>query len=967
LLGHDTLEVADVLQDLAAILSRKHRVAEAEGISREELAIREKVLGAGNPLVTIQSLRIHATEMDNHGQLGDEEITLNDLVAAQRKLLGEHPDVAQSLNRLAALLRKEGKSAKSEAIRREALEMQRKLLGEENAEVAQTLSSLGDVLTMENKLAEAESMHHEAFRVRMKVYGKDGNSTVSSLVRLSGVLEKEGKLDEARSLYLQAADGTNATAAAAQSSLAVMYQSGIGVQRDPSAAVKWFRKSAEFGNRSAQCKLGSLYFEGTGVPKDESASAMWYRKAADQGDGLAQNDLGWMCAAGRGVPKDLEQGVKWLTASTDQVDFQTGLSQLYKSVHDSEQVYRVELEVYTNLLRPDWKNHLSSSQISASSEDLIKLGHLQWHLGQVLSERHQLGEAVQLFLRASQVFETAGNAFPLELFPRQEQAFSLRLHGDALEQLGCVSDAESDYRAAIALYEGLKERAPTNPFYCQEEGYVSWMLAKMLQRADRRDVAEAEYSQAIILHEKASAIFPKEALIAERVGAVTADLADFLRQSGRPVEAAGTARQAARKRHDSMAQYEKLASDPSRHNDCWGFAISYETIGDLLNRIGQTQEAEEAYQDTQVLWRILVHDFETEDYCFHLAVNDEAIGNMLRETGRATESLAAYRAAQTVWVKSVADFNTEYHRMRLGWTEDAIGLSLKEAGRFDESTQAYRQAMAVWKKLVAEYNKDDYRNRLAGTAVSLAATLQMAGKRAEAEQFMDEAARNADAQTLNGLAWSLATGPDPNLRDGTNAVAFAEKSVRATHRKNVSYLDTLGASYAEIGQFAKAVSTQKEAIDLSQSADEKKDLASRLKLYESNSPYRDSGALAELANARLHQGKFAEADGLARECLTIREIQIPDDWRTFNAQSMVGGSLLGQKKYGEAEPFLLSGYEGMKQREANIPPQGKVRLNETLQRLAQLYDATLRPNQALEWRKKLAELEGDKKAASPPP
>jgi hypothetical protein len=51
----------------------------------------------------------------------------------------------------------------------------------------------------------------------------------------------------------------------------------------------------------------------------------------------------------------------------------------------------------------------------------------------------------------------------------------------------------------------------------------------------------------------------------------------------------------------------------------------------------------------------------------------------------------------------------------------------------------------------------------------------------------------------------------------------------------------------------------------------------------------------------------------------------------------------------------------MKQREANIPVEGRVRLKETLQRLAQLYDDTGRPEQAVEWRKKLVEWEPDKK------
>ena len=37
---------------------------------------------------------------------------------------------------------------------------------------------------------------------------------------------------------------------------------------------------------------------------------------------------------------------------------------------------------------------------------------------------------------------------------------------------------------------------------------------------------------------------------------------------------------------------------------------------------------------------------------------------------------------------------------------------------------------------------------------------------------------------------------------------------------------------------------------------------------------------------------------------------MPDDWPTFNARSMLGGSLLGQKKDAEAEPLLLSRMKG---------------------------------------------------------
>ena len=68
---------------------------------------------------------------------------------------------------------------------------------------------------------------------------------------------------------------------------------------------------------------------------------------------------------------------------------------------------------------------------------------------------------------------------------------------------------------------------------------------------------------------------------------------------------------------------------------------------------------------------------------------------------------------------------------------------------------------------------------------------------------------------------------------------------------------------------------------------------------------------------------------------------------------MLGAALLGQKKYADAEPLLLSGYQGMKKQEAKIPPQGKVRLTEALERLVQLYEATNKKDDAAKWRKEL--------------
>jgi serine/threonine protein kinase/tetratricopeptide (TPR) repeat protein len=110
--------------------------------------------------------------------------------------------------------------------------------------------------------------------------------------------------------------------------------------------------------------------------------------------------------------------------------------------------------------------------------------------------------------------------------------------------------------------------------------------------------------------------------------------------------------------------------------------------------------------------------------------------------------------------------------------------------------------------------------------------------------------------------------------------------------------------------------------------------------------------LAVLGWNQLQQQKASDAEQVLRDSLAIRDKKAPDEWTTFSTKSTLGGALLAQKKYADAEPLLLAGYEGMKQREAKIPANGQVRLTEALERLVQFYDAWDKKDRADEWRKK---------------
>jgi hypothetical protein len=125
--------------------------------------------------------------------------------------------------------------------------------------------------------------------------------------------------------------------------------------------------------------------------------------------------------------------------------------------------------------------------------------------------------------------------------------------------------------------------------------------------------------------------------------------------------------------------------------------------------------------------------------------------------------------------------------------------------------------------------------------------------------------------------------------------------------------------------------------------------------------------LAGLGSTLILAQKFADAEPVLRECLTVREKSQPDDWTTFNTKSMLGNAHLAQKKYAEAEPLLLAGFEGLRERETKIPPQSRVRLTETVGRLVEMYEALGKKTEADKWRKELEARRAATERPSPKP
>jgi eukaryotic-like serine/threonine-protein kinase len=98
-------------------------------------------------------------------------------------------------------------------------------------------------------------------------------------------------------------------------------------------------------------------------------------------------------------------------------------------------------------------------------------------------------------------------------------------------------------------------------------------------------------------------------------------------------------------------------------------------------------------------------------------------------------------------------------------------------------------------------------------------------------------------------------------------------------------------------------------------------------------------------------GKFAQAEPYLRESWKWYLQLHPDTLYPFRSEIWLGVSLLGQKKFAEAEPRLLSGYEGIKAQVGSLTPPAKSQTIEVLDRIINLYDGFGRKDKANEWRK----------------
>ena len=286
---------------------------------------------------------------------------------------------------------------------------------------------------------------------------------------------------------------------------------------------------------------------------------------------------------------------------------------------------------------------------------------------------------------------------------------------------------------------------------------------------------------------------------------------------------------------------------------------------------------------------------------------------------RKKESDSRAREAESAWLAAVKELHQAQAAERSARQSEAetkaildfFQSSLLSAGRTGEST--LEEAFSTLGQ---------------GKEITHHEALDLTEKRAAAA-FTDRPLAEATVREALGRAYM-------NLGDAKHAVPQYERALALREGlEGPSHADTSGCRNELAVAYRLAGRTTE---------------AARLFAHNPSSPTHAS-ALAVRGATLLLEGNPAEAELKLRESLAVRQKTDPEHWATFDTKSLLGQALADEGKYAEAEPLLLSGYEGLAKHRETIPSHDKPRIAKARERLVQLYEAWGKQDEAARWRK----------------
>ena len=274
------------------------------------------------------------------------------------------------------------------------------------------------------------------------------------------------------------------------------------------------------------------------------------------------------------------------------------------------------------------------------------------------------------------------------------------------------------------------------------------------------------------------------------------------------------------------------------------------------------------------------------------------------------------------------------------WSEETLAMVLASRGKTQEACDLNREMLKVQRRKFGASHRDvlctDYR---------LAMNLIDLGKNNEAIEVVREAVANGgnshNVQSyvytyMNKLAVAFAANNEFALAQDVARQAFAGRrhDLGEAHPDTISSWSVLAYCLDKGGKAEAAEKTYRELLAIQRAAQLPAD-----------------ATLESLADLLIRSGRPEQGEPLARECLSIRQkTQQANGSLIAAANSILGQALAGQKKFGEAEPLLLTSFDALSTT-SGVPA---IRKSEAIDRIIALYETWGKPEQAAKWRDKRA-------------
>jgi tetratricopeptide (TPR) repeat protein len=369
--------------------------------------------------------------------------------------------------------------------------------------------------------------------------------------------------------------------------------------------------------------------------------------------------------------------------------------------------------------------------------------------------------------------------------------------GAVLFERGDFDGAISRFRASLAIDPSDAEAENNLGAALYKKGNVDEAMARFRKAfALRPNFAEAHWNLGNVFLDKgqvddAISEFRKAEAIRPDSGKLYYSLGNALLEKGQVDEAI-----------NQFRTMLVLQPDDAQAHYSLGLALhakgeSEEAIGEFEKAVAIRPEFAEAQNN---LGNCLLQKGRVDEAITHLAIAlkinpDYAqahynLGNAFLQNRQTDEAIAQFQKLVALQPRS-AEAHTR------------LGNALLNAGRMDDATAEFQKALAI-------------------------------------EPGFVEAQRD-----IAGVAWRLATSPDPSLRNGTKAVELGQQTDQLSGKDNAGMAAILAAAYAEAGHFDLAITTAQRALQLASSEKNPALVATiqaQLNFYKAGSPFRDKGA-----------------------------------------------------------------------------------------------------------------------------